>query len=488
MLQSVLTTHHGGSAPLGRWGAEVRPGQTIDVFKITDIGHGLIWFHRPDRPLWMYVITEGDFIKFHDPFVASVTEKVYESTKWIRQITPLLLKIGAFALGFSGSIALVIAGIALDEFATEMQADVEGGPRRDLTTILGSAGTQLLVDRVFHGLFGGAAGKAAAGAGKNAAKIERVAERAMPVIRKQLAEAEAPLVKQALEARSARKVTDAALQREGYLVEVAVDSGGQKHIFRLHQKGTWCRFSSRICQLDLGSDVAAAARSPKSFTQGKIDTLRENLTRAQDESEFLRALHTRMKPGGKVDLSLLDDAEKAFLAEIVDDPAKLSLRELADYPRKLGREIATGQDLQIKLVKQLYQEGRPLYEVMRAGSPSFASRGAVLRGAYGRDAVAGLVPRSRALAVDHVVPLNEIVRMPGFKELRPIELQLEIVNDVKNLRALDAVANSSRGDRSWTDWPQALIHYDQTAINRMRILEDDLRTYLAGRIATLGRR
>jgi hypothetical protein len=76
--------------------------------------------------------------------------------------------------------------------------------------------------------------------------------------------------------------------------------------------------------------------------------------------------------------------------------------------------------------------------------------------------------------------------MNGFKELRP-DRQLEIVNDVKNLRAIDEVANASRGDRSWHDWPQALIHYDMAAILRMRALEDELRIYIAGRISALSR-
>ncbi|WP_188742450.1 hypothetical protein [Agromyces bauzanensis] len=481
----MLTTHHGEAAPLGRWNAVVLPGQRIGPFQITDIGAGQIWFHRPERPLWMYQIGQSDFIRGHDPFVASVTEQVYDKTRWIQHATPLLLKAGAFALGFSGSIALVIAAIAIDEFATEMQADAEGRPGRDLTEILGSAGTQLLVDRIFHGLFGGA-GRAAAATGKLGQRVERVSEQALPAIRRELAQSEKPLVKQALDAGTAQKVTDEALKREGYLAQVAVESGGQKHIFRLHERGTWCRFSDRICGLDLGADVATAAKSPKSFTQGKLNTLQERLTTIQDEAAFLRAVHTRMKPGGKMDLSLLSSQERAALEEIVGDPAKLTLRELADRPRELGRELAAGLESQLRLIKQLYREGQPLYVIMRAASPSFAARGKVLGAAYGRDAATGLLPRTGALAVDHVVPLNEIVRMKGFDALRP-ERQLEVVNDIRNLRAVDAAANASRGDRSWSAWSQAAIYYDPAALARMRSLEDELRGYIEGRIAALAR-
>ena len=86
--------------------------------------------------------------------------------------------------------------------------------------------------------------------------------------------------------------------------------------------------------------------------------------------------------------------------------------------------------------------------------------------------------RSGALNVDHVVPVNDIVRMHGFDRLRP-ERQLEIVNDVPtNLRAIDAIANKSRGHRSWFEWSQAAIHYDAAGVARMRALETDLRAYL----------
>lgn len=168
------------------------------------------------------------------------------------------------------------------------------------------------------------------------------------------------------------------------------------------------------------------------------------------------------------------------------DAAKLSLRELRDLPAKVGlaREVKAAAKEETKLIEQLYREGRPLHEIMRATSPSSAARSRVLGEAYGRDAATSLAPRSGALHVDHVVPLNDIVRMNGFDKLRP-ERQLEIVNDVKNLRAIDATANLSRGDRSWWNWTQAQIYYDFAQIAKMRDLEASLRTYIEGRIQAL---
>jgi hypothetical protein len=486
-LRRVLTAPFNERAPLGRWGAEAAVGQTYGIFAIDDIGAGSVWFHRPGRPLWLYQISQTGFIK-HDPFVAAVAEQVYDRTRWVLQMTPLLLKAGAFALGFSGSIALVIAGIAIDELAEEMKADAEGRPGRSPLEILESAGMQLLIDRIFHGLFGGFGGRAAASGGKLGAKIEKIAEKAVPAIRAELVAAEKPLVKEALEAGTARKVTDKALRAEGYAVEVAVENAGQQHLFRLNGKGRWCRFSTPICDLDLGADVLTATKSPASFTKAKLADVRQVWATAKEEMDFLSRVYDRMRTAGRMDVSLLSAEERAMLDQLAPTgkAADLSLAQLRELPTELGlkKDLASAASQEADLIKQLYREGRPLYEVMRAASPSSAARTVVLGDALGLDAASTLRPRSGSLAVDHVVPLNEIVRMPGFDKLRP-ERQLAIVNDVKNLRAIDALANSSRGDRSWHAWAQAAIYYDAPAIARMRALEDSLWGYLQLRISTL---
>lgn len=491
-LKRVLASREGKTAPLGRHGAVAIPGKQYDIFVIDDINDYTIYFHLPNRPVWRYEISHTAFIN-QDPFVGEYARQVHENTRWVQFVMPFLLKVGAFGLGFSGSVALIITGIVLDELAEEMQRDAEGKPGRSAEEILGSAGTQFLVDRLFHGLLGGS-GRKAAGAldvpAKLAGRIEKMADRAAPLVRKELADAEKPLVKQALEQGTARKVTDDAIKAEGYVLEVAVESGGQRHLFRLHKSGRWCRFSSPVCELDLGAEVVAAAKSPKSVTAGQLEATRERMKTIEDEIQFLETMYQRMKPGGKVDVSLLSKEERALLDSLAEegDGAKLTLRELRGMARdpEQARHFRAAADEEARLVKQLYREGRPLYEIMRAASPSYKSRSLVLREAGRRDAVTGLAPRSGSLDVDHVVPLNEIIRMPGFDKLRP-ERQLEIVNDVKNLRAMDNLANRSRGNRSWSEWPQALVYYDAAAIARMRALEDELRTYLAGRILALSR-
>ena len=421
-----------------------------------------------------------------------MVRQVYESTRWIKFVLPFLLKVGAFGLGFSGSVAVILAGILIDELAEEMQRDAEGKPGRTPDEILGSIGTQFLIDRLFHGLFGGF-GKGAAAAGiapKLASKLEHAADRAVPLVRKELVEAEKPLVKEALEHGTARRLTDKAAVAEGHTLEVAVETAGERHVFRMNKDGTWCRLSSPICNLDLGADIAAAAKSPKSITTTRLADVRAQMTTIIDEISFLETTYQRMKAAGKMDLTLLSKEERALLDQLAEEgnAAKLSLAELRDMKGSpaLTKTIDMAADEEKRLVAQLYREGRPLWEIMRAASPSSKARAAALAEFGRRDAVTGLAARSGVLEIDHVVPLNDIVRMPGFDKLRP-ERQLEIVNDVKNLRPVDRFANSSRGDRSWSNWPQALIHYDLAAINRMKALEGELRAYVEGRIARLSR-
>ncbi len=487
-LLRLETAPMGETVSLGRWNATAKPGDKVGIFAIDDVGAGSVWFHLPDYPLWHYEISQTNFLK-HDPFVAEVASQVYQNTEWILHVTPLILKVGAFALGFSGTFAFVLLGIALDEFAEEMQADVDGRPGRSLTEILEDAGTQVLIDRVFHHLLGGsAAGKAAAATGKNAAKIERIAEKAAPMIRRELATAERPLVEAALEAGTARKVTDQALRKEGYAVEVAVESAGETHLYRLDAKGHWCRLSSPLCDLDLGADLAKTAKEPKSFTAAAAADARDIQVKAADEIQVLTAAYERSRKLGRVDLSVLTKEERAIFDTVVDseDAAKMTLAELRGLPTKLGLagDVSKAAGAEAKLLDKLYEEGRPLYEIMRAGSPSGAASSATRREWGFLDFATTRAPRTGSTQIDHVLSLNEIVHMDGFAELSRSQ-RLEIVNDPKILRPIDSAANGSRGDWSWHEWPNASIHYDPAALARMRNLEDELRGHVQQRIAAL---
>ena len=52
---------------------------------------------------------------------------------------------------------------------------------------------------------------------------------------------------------------------------------------------------------------------------------------------------------------------------------------------------------------------------------------------------------------DHIVPFDEIMRMPRLVKLQPNEIK-EIVNLRENIMGLGKPSNASKGALSWSDW------------------------------------
>ena len=55
------------------------------------------------------------------------------------------------------------------------------------------------------------------------------------------------------------------------------------------------------------------------------------------------------------------------------------------------------------------------------------------------------------LEADHIVPMKEIVDMPGFSQLSR-EQQIEVLNLQDNFIGLGKSTNASKGAKNWTDW------------------------------------
>jgi hypothetical protein len=111
------------------------------------------------------------------------------------------------------------------------------------------------------------------------------------------------------------------------------------------------------------------------------------------------------------------------------------------------RDLYNTQD---RALLDLAESKRPLYEKLRSASPTERLRDRVNGKARGLDQVSGAAPPSGSLDVDHVVPLNRIKDMDGFRDL-PWADQVAIVNYEPNMRAVDSSANRSRGDKRWSD-------------------------------------
>ena len=174
-LTRLDNTPYGHRLAVGRIGAEAIVGSRWGNLVIDDIfnsGYSAIWFHLDGRPQWRYHMSGDTFIRT-DPLVTEVSRQVVERTRFAAALYPLLIRGLGVGMSFSPHIALVIAGIALEELAEEMQREQEGRPGRSGSEILGSAALSLLVDRVFHHLGAPSAGGAAGVEARLAQHLER---------------------------------------------------------------------------------------------------------------------------------------------------------------------------------------------------------------------------------------------------------------------------------------------------------------------------
>jgi hypothetical protein len=124
-----------------------------------------------------------------------------------------------------------------------------------------------------------------------------------------------------------------------------------------------------------------------------------------------------------------------------------------------------------------------LYDRLRAAAPSEKAKEQALRG-VSEDQVGKLIKSSGELHVDHIVSVDEIAEMDGFKELTWAN-QKRIVDMKENLIAMDSAANLSKSNRTWRSWPQASNYYDEATRLKMIGKEDAARAAIQHEIASL---
>ena len=121
-------------------------------------------------------------------------------------------------------------------------------------------------------------------------------------------------------------------------------------------------------------------------------------------------------------------------------------------------ELKAQRDAEIRAAEGVTPE---LYARLRGATPSGKVRGEILDRAragqnvprgQGVDEVFG-TPATEAnpLEPDHIVPVNDIVKMKGFNRL-PWKKQVEVLNLGENLIAMNKSANASKKDTAWPNW------------------------------------
>ena len=208
--------------------------------------------------------------------------------------------------------------------------------------------------------------------------------------------------------------------------------------------------------LSFEQELARARLSP---AERKILEIGEQAAISREQAQEFPRIIEKLKANARagrrtLNLEALTDHEREILEQIFhnQDVENLTLADLQAARGRPGAEATRLYEAQEAAIRELRDANRPLYDRVRAASPTERVREQVLKRARGLDEVSGAVPPSGALDVDHIIPLRDITEMPGFRNL-PWEDQVDIANMLENLKAVDRTANRSRQALSWAEWP-----------------------------------
>lgn len=291
---------------------------------------------------------------------------------------------------------------------------------------------------------------------------------------------------------------------EGFVDEVDL---GNQHVWRRQPDGTWCRFTMKtLCGTTIpgAKKMSEAELARVKAAQAALAQSEEFQAAARLERDLLERLQKQGKP---LRIDTLSSAEREVLQGIIGEGEDLNRVTMKDVEEALadlraevtGRSHRTLPRAHGRVRQAEAQTQQAVYERLRDRSPTKGLRSTVIERARKTDPatgklivideVTGRPPRSGYAEADHVLSLKDVVELDGFarphsrlgKVLSP-EDQLAIANDLENLRSVDGIANSSRQNRTWEEWPQAHEHYTPAEIAKMSQLEANQRERLQAEI------
>ncbi len=161
---------------------------------------------------------------------------------------------------------------------------------------------------------------------------------------------------------------------------------------------------------------------------------------------------------------------RARIVELLQERVANRQDERATYAERVRRQAAISAAERRADVAALYAELRPL-------SPGNSAEVRAIRAAA-TDVLGLPATADNPMAAEHLVPVSDIVLMPGFSSIRSREAQLAILNRVENLVPLTRAPNSSRGNEHWGAW-QGWQQFATTPARRAEMAE--ARAQLAAR-------
>jgi len=170
--------------------------------------------------------------------------------------------------------------------------------------------------------------------------------------------------------------------------------------------------------------IPAAPAVPLSPEEQRLQVLGDNLEKAKEQLNTANQRLKELEKQGKDKFSREHREQQRKFTEATDEYSKARNRLEAE---RRTQGISS----------------RQLYERLRGRTPNaqMDQVAAMTQGPYGP----GVSP-------DHIVPVIDIVEMPGFERLPP-KMQTEVLNIPENTSGLDPRVNLSKGDKLWSAKP-----------------------------------
>ncbi len=277
--------------------------------------------------------------------------------------------------------------------------------------------------------------------------------------------------------------------------DAEMDAGGHR-FERQKRTRTWCRHSDGTCELNLGKQL-------NDDTDRALRKKRRRKLEGQAEREAAQAEKEAKAAAKAAQKQQINEAKKKVQQQIeakrdtqlaiyqdIEEATKSGQRRMSDTERavvtkekdELAREARQTIAEKTGLQKRLEDLEISPYERARAYSYSDdAAREVVARGG-GLDEMSGKVLREPS--IDHLVPVDDIVLMKGYTELPWAKQQL-VLSRTDNLRLMEKGANSSKGAKRWSKWPEGRRIYGDKVWRAMVTEEGRMRRLIEEQIAGL---
>ncbi len=289
--------------------------------------------------------------------------------------------------------------------------------------------------------------------------------------------------------------SDPQPSRDGaYLDEVDLGNG---HTWRRDENG-WCRFTTKtLCGTQIPGAPPprrAASAARREVERARAATARQaahSAARTHQDVQMLQSelldVYNKLRraplPGPRVDTSLLEEDERLLLRDVfgTEQPTFPALRDAAD-PDRAARLIQELEGRATAAASRATTAEQPLATRLRSAIKTRTD--GIREAARSVDQLAHVRAPSGALAVDHIVPLSDIMNHPGFLSLS-WEDQVFLAGLEDNLKAIDFDINHIRGNRPWADhasWLPAGHPYNATQLGEIVAEEARLRAWIDARI------